>query len=90
MGDWLRFGERQHGVTYADAAELAPDDVASLIVANPGTKYGIGPSLARLKADEGAATWHLGVPGSALACAAAHGEAARRVPLREMRPADPA
>ena len=30
---------------------LAPDDVASLIVANPGTKHGIGPTLDRLKAD---------------------------------------
>ncbi|KEP68013.1 terminase [Thioclava dalianensis] len=30
---------------------LPADDVASLIVANPGTKYGIGPSLDRLKAD---------------------------------------
>ena len=30
---------------------LPPDDVASLIEANPGTKYGIGPSLDRLKAD---------------------------------------
>lgn len=30
---------------------LPPDDVASLIEANPGSKYGIGPSLARLKED---------------------------------------
>lgn len=30
---------------------LAADDVASLIEANPGTKYGIGPSLQRLKED---------------------------------------
>ncbi len=30
---------------------LPADDVDSLIVANPGTKYGIGPSLDRLKAD---------------------------------------
>ncbi|WP_370302490.1 terminase large subunit domain-containing protein [Pseudooceanicola sp.] len=30
---------------------LPADDVASLITANPGTKYGIGPSLKRLKAD---------------------------------------
>lgn len=30
---------------------LPADDVDSLIVANPGTKYGIGPSLTRLKED---------------------------------------
>lgn len=30
---------------------LPADDVASLITANPGTKYGIGPSLKRLKDD---------------------------------------
>lgn len=30
---------------------LPADDVKSLVVANPGTKYGIGPSLDRLKAD---------------------------------------
>jgi phage terminase large subunit-like protein len=49
---WLdRNGSGVYRQEHRPEPGLPADDVASLIVANPGTKYGIGPSLERLKAD---------------------------------------